>query len=101
MTVEPTGAGTAFGSFGSNGSAPGGGGGGAGGMPLLVWIVMIEPGTVWPDGDVPTTAPVGAVLLTGVDWSATWKPASFSRCRAMSWVMPATLGTFEPGAPST
>lgn len=44
-TVEPTGAGIAFGSFGSKGS-PGGGGGGAGAMPLLIWIVMIDPGTV-------------------------------------------------------
>jgi hypothetical protein len=46
-TVEPTGAGIAFGSFGSRGgSTPGGRGGGGGGMPLLIWIVMIEPGTV-------------------------------------------------------
>ena len=31
---------------GSPGIAPGGGGGGGGGMPLEIWIVMIEPGTV-------------------------------------------------------
>ena len=24
-------------------------------MPLLTWIVMIEPGMVCPDGEVPTT----------------------------------------------
>ena len=70
-------------------------------MPLLIWMVMIEPGTVCPVGEVPTTAPYGAVLLTGVAWSATWKPASLSRCRAVSWFMPETLGTREPGAPST
>ena len=51
-------------------------------MPLLIWIVMIEPGTVCPLGDVPTTAPYDALLLTGVAWSATWKPASLSRWRA-------------------
>ena len=70
-------------------------------MPLQIWIVMIEPGTVWPVGDVPTTVPYDEVLLTGLAWSATWKPASFSRWRAVSWVMPDTLGTLEPGAPST
>ena len=48
-------------------------------MPLEIWIVMIEPGTVCPAGDVPTTAPYGAVLFTGVDSLATWKPASRSR----------------------
>ena len=53
-----------------------GGGGGGGGMPLLTWIVMIEPGTVCPLGEVPTTVPAGEPLLTGVVWSATWKPAS-------------------------
>ena len=36
---------------------PSGGGGGGGAMPLLIWIVMIEPGMVCPLGDVPTTAP--------------------------------------------
>jgi hypothetical protein len=62
-TVDPTGM------FGSNpgiGGIPGGGGGGGGGMPLLTWSVMIDPGTVWPLGEVPTTAPAGAVLLIGV-----------------------------------
>lgn len=44
-TVDPTGAGGAFGSFGSGGK-PTGGGGGGGAMPLLIWIVMIDPGTV-------------------------------------------------------
>src|SRR5215208_3525199 len=80
---------------------PAGGGGGGGGMPLEIWIVMIEPGTVCPAGEVPTTAPVGAVLLTDVASLATWKPASRSRWRAVLSVRPATLGTFEPGAPST
>jgi hypothetical protein len=28
------------------GGIPAGGGGGGGGMPLEIWIVMIEPGTV-------------------------------------------------------
>jgi hypothetical protein len=65
-TVEPTGAGPAFGSFGSSGGAPGGGGGSGGAIPLLIWMVMIEPGTVWPAGEVPTTAPAGEELLTGV-----------------------------------
>ena len=58
---------------------PSGGGGGGGGMPLLIWIVMIEPGIVWPLGVVPTTSPSFALLLTELVWSATWKPASFSR----------------------
>ncbi len=93
-TVDPTGGGTP-------GGAPGGGGGGGGGMPLEIWIVMIDPGTVWPDGDVPTTAPYGAVLFTGVDSLATWNPASRSRWRALLSFRPETLGTFEPGAPST
>ena len=61
------------------GGIPAGGGGGAGGMPLLTWMVMIDPGTVCPAGEVPTTAPAGELLLTGVACSATWKPASFSR----------------------
>lgn len=55
----------------NSGGAPGGGtatggGGGAGAMPLLIWMVMIEPGIVWPDGDVPTTVPLDEPLLTGV-----------------------------------
>ena len=62
MTVCPTGGGGPPG-----GGAPGGGGGGAGATPLEVWIVTIDPGTVCPLGDVPTTEPYGAVLLTGVD----------------------------------
>ena len=78
-TVSPTGAGNP----GMPGG-PGGGGGGGGGMPLEIWIVMIEPGTVCPAGEVPTTVPYDAVLFTGVAWSATWKPASRSRCRAVS-----------------
>src|SRR3954462_974359 len=93
-TVDPTGGGTP-------GGAPGGGGGGGGGMPLEIWIVMIDPGTVCPLGDVPTTAPYGAGLFTGVDSLATWKPASRSRWRALLSLRPETLGTFEPGAPST
>lgn len=40
------------------------GGGGGGGMPLLSWIVMIEPGMVCPLGVVPTTVPDRAPLLT-------------------------------------
>jgi hypothetical protein len=70
-------------------------------MPLLTWIVMVEPGTVSPDGEVPTTDPADDPLLTGVVCSATWKPASFSRCLARPSLMPATLGTRDPGAPST
>lgn len=70
-------------------------------MPLEIWMVMIDPGTVWPVGDVPTTAPYGAVLFTGVASLATWNPASRSRCRAVLSVRPATLGTRDPGAPST
>ena len=56
-TVEP-----AIG--GRPGIWPSGGGGGGGGMPLLTWSVMIEPGTVWPAGDVPTTVPADDTLLT-------------------------------------
>ena len=71
-------------------------------MPLLTWIVMIEPGIVWPLGDVPTTAPYGAVLLTGVglvgDLEAGVLEALARRVHAPC---PATLGTREPGAPST
>jgi hypothetical protein len=37
-TVEPI--------SGSPGMPPGGGGGGAGGIPLEIWSVTIEPGTV-------------------------------------------------------
>jgi len=55
-TCDPTG----------TGGAPSGGGGGAGGMPLLIWIVTIEPGMVWPLGVVPTTSPYLAELLTEV-----------------------------------
>ena len=61
------------------GRPPSGGGGGGGGMPLLTWIVTIEPGIVWPVGEVPTTSPYLAVLLTELGWSATWKPASLRR----------------------
>ena len=50
-----------------NGGRPMGGGGGAGAMPLLTWIVMIDPGTVWPAGEVPTTVPSRKSLLTGLD----------------------------------
>jgi hypothetical protein len=44
---------------GAGGGAPGGGGWytGAGAIPLLVLIVMIDPGIVVPLGVVPTTAP--------------------------------------------
>jgi hypothetical protein len=46
-TVDPIGAGRAFGSIpGGSGGMPSGGGGGGGAMPLLIWIVMIDPGTV-------------------------------------------------------
>ena len=89
-TCEPTG-----------GGAPSGGGGGAGGMPLLTWMVMIDPGIVAPLGVVPTTSPCLALLVTKLFWSATWKPASLMRCRAASMSRPATLGTRDPGAPST
>ena len=60
ITVCPTGGG------GRPGGAPGGGGGGAGAIPLEIWIVTIEPGTVWPLGDVPTTVPYDDPLFTGV-----------------------------------
>lgn len=54
---------------GGGGGASGGGGGagalggggwytGAGAMPLLVLIVMIDPGIVLPRGVVPTTVPL-------------------------------------------
>src|SRR6202022_2563906 len=92
-TVEPI--------TGSCGGAPGGGGGGGGGMPLLVLIMITAPGTVWPLGVVPTTVPGDAVLLTGVGWSATPNPASLSRCLAVSTLSPDTLGTLDPGPPST
>ena len=69
-------------------------------MPLVTWIVMIDPGMVCPLGEVPTTAPYGAVLFTGVVWSATWNPASLSRCRAVSWSGPPRWAP-GPGAPST
>ncbi|SHY96364.1 Uncharacterised protein [Mycobacteroides abscessus subsp. abscessus] len=39
-------------------------GGGAGGMPLLIRMVITEPGMVVPDGLVPTTSLNGAVLFT-------------------------------------
>jgi hypothetical protein len=73
-TVDPMGGGAS----GSKGR-PAGGGGGGGAMPLLTWSVMIEPGTVCPDGEVPTTEPAGEALLTEFACSATWNPASFSR----------------------
>ena len=47
MTVSPIGGGSP--------GIPTGGGGGGGAMPLLVWMVMIDPGMVCPDGEVPTT----------------------------------------------
>src|ERR1700739_4998129 len=74
-TCDPAGGGT---------GAPSGGGGGAGGTPLLIWIVIIEPGIVWPLGVVPTTSPYLALLLTELVWSETWKPASLRRWRAAS-----------------
>lgn len=81
--------------------APDRGGGGAGGIPLLVLIVMIEPGMVLPDGVVPTTDPLDEKLLTGVGRSATWNPASRKRFRAASKLRPVTLGTVLPAPPST
>lgn len=70
-------------------------------MPLLTWIVTIDPGMVWPLGFVPTTVPDRELLFTDAVPSATWNPASLMRCRAASTVRPDTLGTFEPGPPST
>ena len=58
-TVEPA-------TGGNPGIAPSGGGGGGGGTPLLIWMVMIEPGTVCPAGDVPTTVPYDEELFTGL-----------------------------------
>src|SRR3954469_13915044 len=49
-TVEPI-------SGGRPGIAPGGGGRVAAGIRFLTGIVMIEPATVSPAGDVPTTVP--------------------------------------------
>ena len=43
-----------------------GGGGGAGAIPLLMLIVMMDPGKVWPLGDVPATVPYEAELFTDV-----------------------------------
>lgn len=57
-TCEPTG-----------GGAPSGGGGGAGGMPLLTWMVMIDPGIVAPLGVVPTTSPCLALVVVVDDGS--------------------------------
>src|ERR1700744_2847998 len=93
ITCEPTGAGAP--------GAPSGGGGGAGAMPLLVWMVMTAPGIVWPLGVGPTTSPYFALLLIDAGCWATWKPESCKRCRAASTSRPATLGTREPGPPST
>jgi hypothetical protein len=67
-TVEPTPGGIP-GSGGGGGGPPGGGsgfgdGGGAGGTPLLTTRVTMIPGIVWPLGDVPTTVPDDALLLT-------------------------------------
>jgi len=66
---------------GGGGGAPGGGGGGApggggwytgaGAIPLLVLIVMIEPGMVFPLGVVPTTTPFAEELFTAVGAAAT------------------------------
>ena len=64
-------------------------------------MVMTAPGIVCPLGEVPTTSPYLALLLTELGCSATWKPESFKRCRAASTSRPATLGTREPGPPST
>ena len=36
-------------------------------MPLLIRMVTIEPGMVWPLGDVPTTVPYRDPLLTEAD----------------------------------
>ncbi len=70
-------------------------------MPLLIWMVMTDPGIVWPLGDVPTTSPNFALLLTALVWSATWKPASLMRWRAASTSRPVTAGTRDAGEPST
>ena len=68
---------------------------------MLVWMVMTAPGIVWPLGEVPTTSPKTALLLIDAASSATWKPDSFKRLRAALTSRPATLGTREPGPPST
>src|SRR5690625_7497082 len=62
---------------------------------------MTDPGRVWPSGEVPTTVPYLELLYTELVPSATWKPASRMRLRASLTSRPDTLGTFEPGAPST
>lgn len=58
---------------GGGGGAPGAGGWytGAGAIPLLVLIVTIEPGMVFPLGVVPTTTPFAEVLFTAVGSGAT------------------------------
>ena len=43
----------------------------------------------------------GSAAVHRVDSLATWKPASRNRCRAVPSLMPDTLGTREPGEPST
>ena len=86
------------------GGAPGvgdGGGGGGGATPLLTKSVTMSPGIVWPLGEVPMTVPAEAVLLIALTWSATWKPDARNSSRALSWLIPFTLGTRAPGAPST
>ncbi len=71
-------------------------------MPLLIWIVMIEPGTVWPDGDVPTTVPYDEALLTGVGLVGDLEAGVLAAAAAPGpGSCPTTLGTLEPGAPST
>lgn len=59
------------------------------------------PGTVCPLGEVPTTVPAEAVLLIDDTLSDTWNPEARNSSRALSWLSPLTLGTREPGAPST
>lgn len=104
-TVEPTPGGIPGGG-GGGGGAPGdgdgdGGGGGAGLTPLLTSSVTMMPGTVWPAGEVPITVPADAPLFSVLTLSATWKPEARNSSRALSWLRPLTLGTREPGAPST
>jgi hypothetical protein len=61
----------------------------------------MSPGIVWPLGEVPMTVPAAAVLFIALTWSATWKPEARNSSRALSWLIPFTLGTRAPGAPST
>jgi hypothetical protein len=68
---------------------------------LLINNVTMMPGIVCPLGVVPITVPAEAVLFSELTCSAIWNPLARNSSRALSWLMPFTFGTREPGAPST